>query len=70
VTRPRVSTSPERGQGVLVDIEQEKTCTICEHLAATKMRKERSYHRHPMVSVSYPPIGPPRLLPVVAAMLT
>jgi hypothetical protein len=31
---------------------------------------KNSYHRQPIVSVRYPPIGPPRLLPVVAAMFT
>lgn len=28
------------------------------------------YHRHPTVSVKKPPIGPPKDLPVVAAILT
>jgi hypothetical protein len=34
------------------------------------MKGREHYHRHPIVSARKPPTGPPRLRPVVAAMLT
>jgi hypothetical protein len=41
----------------------------CQVLARYVLGR-RFYHLHPILSVNYPPIGPPRLRPVVAAMLT